>query len=180
MKIDFTRGTLANRSLGEAALVSLQQRLRDSEDDGLLILDFGDNIATLSWLDSVVCTLCREGERALVVVSQSDDMREHLETLLGKRRLAIYLVLDFVELQAGSLIAIGHVSEAQLHCLEVIRRFGDAFVAEVASALNVSIEATQLRLNELLALNLLRREKEGKAYLYRLPSASLEPTASVA
>lgn len=134
----------------------------------------------MSWLDAVLTGLLEADSKAVVVLSESEDMLEHVEALLRKRRLAVYAARSLDEFQAGNWKAVGHVSEAQQACIEVLRRLGDTFVADIAEALHVSIEATQLRLNELLTLHLIEREKQGKAYLYMMPRVPILERAAVA
>lgn len=175
--IDFRSGTLANRALGTAALQEIKKQM--DRDGRAILLDFGANIATMSWLDTVLCDLLRAESRAVVLLSESEDMREHVDALLQKRHLAVYVARNFEEFCAGNWTAVGHVSEAQKACIEVLRRMGDVFVADIAQALHLSVEATQLRLNELLALHLVERRKQGKAYIYLLPEVQVPEVAAV-
>lgn len=171
-------GTLANRAHGAQALEEI--RSQTAGNSSALVLDFGPNIATMSWLDAVLTGLLETDAKALVVLSESEDMVEHVEALLRKRHLAVYVARSTDEFRAGNWKAVGHVSEGQQACVEVLRRLGDAFVADIAEALHLSVEATQLRLNELLALHLIEREKRGKAYLYMMPRVPVPERAAVA
>lgn len=170
-KIDLSGDSLADRHAGKDRL---DATLSDMEGtDELLVLEFGDKIATASWIDGFLASLLqlaahRESTRLLVIAS-SEDNREHISLVLAKRGLSVFAVRQLEELVTGDLEVLGHVTEGAREVLSIIQRLGEASVEEIAKAASTSVQAIQQRLNALLESRLIDRSKVGRAYVYDLP-----------
>jgi hypothetical protein len=179
MRIDLTTAGLANRQAAEKRAIELIAEMARTNDQTALLV-FGDNIATVSWLDGFLFTMLSSNRvhAQVVVMTSFEDTREHVELALRRRNLAVLAAFDGASLSAGDVTALGAVSEANNEALVLVREAGEILVAELAARLCISIEAAQQRLNALLELRLIERTKVGKAYVYQLPRIETRELAS--
>lgn len=173
MRIDLTHSSLTTRLAAREELAYWISRLSNASS-GLIVVDFGDKLATGSWIDGFVVGLMHhieEGlsESRLLIISSYEDTRDHLSLVLEKRGLAAFVVQKIEDLAAGNVQVFGQIAAAGKEVLAVIQRFGEASVHDIADAVGASIEATQQRLNALMEQRLITRAKLGRAYLYALP-----------
>lgn len=172
--IDLRTGTLANRVHAGDAL----ERLRLDGSGPGLVLDFDDNLATMSWLDGYLTPIVSDPKIGTVVVlCSSEDTREHIAATLRRRGLAVLAASSRDQLHAGKFQLLGDVTGEQSEAFDVVTTFGHALVADVAAALDLTIEAAQQRLTDLLHKRLIQREKDGRAYAYSVPALSLAALA---
>jgi hypothetical protein len=169
MNIDLTATALANRQSAERKATEALEEMARLGDSTALVL-FGESIATVSWLDGFLCTLLLSDIAVkVVVVTSLEDTREHIDMTLRRRNLAVLSSFDSASLSAGDITVLGDVSEANREAFAIVRDSGEVLVADVASKLNISIEAAQQRLTSLVELRLVSRAKIRKAYAYQLP-----------
>lgn len=174
--IDLRNGTLANRVHAGDALERL--RLDESGPRPGLVLDFDDNLATMSWLDGYLTPIVEDsGNGTVVVLCSSEDTGEHIAATLRRRGLAVLAASSRDQLHAGRFQLLGDVTGEQREAFDVVTTFGHALVADVASALELTVEAAQQRLTDLLHKRLIQRERDGRAYVYSVPALSLAALA---
>lgn len=167
--IDLGTGTLANRAQADVALEALRTR----GGTGGLLLDFNENIATMSWLDGYLTPIVSdETNGAIFVLCSSEGAREHISATLLRRGLAVLAAENTDQFMAGRFQVLGDITAEQRDAFEAVAAYGSARVADVAEMLDLSIEATQQRLSDLLQKRLLDREKSGRAYRYFVPTAT--------
>jgi DNA-binding transcriptional ArsR family regulator len=135
-------------------------------------LVLGDAIATASWLDGFFAAIL-DGQTTLVLVSSLEDTITHASFALRERNRAVLWCADLVALSAGSLQPIGAISEADRTTFDTVARHGELLVEDVAEALGLTVPAAQQRLNSLIELRLLVRERVGRPYVYRLAAVDL-------
>lgn len=169
MNIDLSATALANRQSAERKATETLNEMKQRGETIALLL-FGESIATVSWLDGFLCTLLLSDLAIQVVaVTSLDDTREHIDMTLRRRNLAVLSSFDHASLSAGDVTVLGAVSESNNEAFAVVRDGGEVLVADVASRLQITIEAAQQRLGSLVELRLISRAKFGKAYAYQLP-----------
>jgi hypothetical protein len=140
-------------------------------NDSTALFAFGESIATVSWLDGFLTTLLTTDrlKAQVVVMTSFDDTREHIDLMLRRRNLAVLSCIDDQSFNAGDVTALGAVTEANNEVLVLVRESGEIRVAELSEKLGISVEAAQLRLNALLELRLIARNKVSRAFVYHLP-----------
>lgn len=184
MRINLTqrKGALLTRAAAAEELAYWIAAL-PQQPSGLFIIDFGDELATASWIDGFVIAFLRHMEShstdaRVLLVSSCDETRDHLSLVLEKRTMAAFAVRDLDDVPEGDVQVFGHVASAGREVLAAIQRFGEASVSDIATAVGATIEATQQRLTSLMEQRLIVRARIGRAYLYSFPvMQALELTA---
>ena len=170
-QIDLRSGTLANRAHASSSL----EELGAGSLSAGLVLNFNENIATMSWLDGYLTPIVSDATAATVVVlCRLEDTREHIDAILKRRGLAVLAAEGEEQFYSGIFDILGDATAEQRQAFEAVTRIGEASVAEIAEVLVLSIEAAQQRLSDLLAKRLVARKREGRAFVYHVPKMSLE------
>jgi hypothetical protein len=176
MLLDLSGRTLASRHRAHATADDIRAQLRATGDHSVVLV-LGDAIATSSWLDGFFAAVL-DGETTVVLVSSLEDTIAHASFALRERQKAVLWCADLVALSAGALRPIGAVSEADSATFDVVARHGELLVEDVAATLGLTVPAAQQRLNGLIDLQLLVRQRMGRPYVYRLAAVdvpALEP-----
>ena len=129
--IDLRSGTLANRVHAGDAL----ERLRRDESGPGLVLDFDDNLATMSWLDGYLTPIVEDSAIGTVVVlCSSEDTTEHIAATLRRRGLDVLAAISRDQLYAGRFQLLGDVTEEQREAFDVVNSVPPLSLAALAAA----------------------------------------------
>lgn len=170
MLLDLSGRTLASRHRAHTMAEDIRAKLAETGDNSVVLV-LGDAIATSSWLDGLFAALL-DGETTVVVVSSLEDTVAHGTFALRERQRAVLWCTDLVALSAGALRPIGAVSDADIATFDAVASHGELRVEDIAAALDLTIPAAQQRLNNLIDLHVLVRERIGRPYIYRLAAIS--------
>lgn len=162
---------LATRELGRQVGQDLQDKLADANS---LVLNFaGVDVASPPFLDEVmraaqVPLFGRDANRLLVAAGFNEDVRESLEWVLERHKLAL------AALDEGQIELLGGTRQLQ-ETLREAQQLGDFTAPELAERLKVKLPNLHARLKSLTESGALARHEDetaerGRRHRYHAPS----------
>lgn len=162
---------LATRDLGRTVGRELQDALADAP--GLILSFAGVEVASPPFLDEMLSGVHAvlyggDTDKLLVLVAMNDDVRESLEMVLERRKLALATLQDRqIKLLGGSRQLQETLREAQ--------KLGTFNAPDLAERLEVKLPALHQRLQALLETGAVSRTSESAAdrgrHVYKAPKA---------
>lgn len=171
-------GLLIGRAAAEDARARFEREMRKVDDADAVAINFeGVRAMTVSFAEGFFVPLLGQWltgyheDHPLVVVGANDEVVETLQAVLRLRHLAVVAIEPTGERGASLLGAQEGLGET----VELAYRLHDGFgAADIARELNISLQAANNRLKELVRRGALKREagfaaSGGRQYTYRVP-----------
>lgn len=164
---------LQGRPLGRKHFPLLCSEISESEEGGLILLDFGDiEIVTGSWINEALIPLVgwmadRRNDLFPILMNLESDWIDDLQ-LVAEWNHRCFLIADG-DSQLNSAILAGALDPAQRQTLDAVIAMPGITGAELERQNpNSGVKATAWnnRLKDLFQKRLLRREKQGREQIY--------------